>query len=420
MKPPAADVYDIELTTLIYGGEALGRLPDGRAVFVPFALPGELVRLRLVEDKRNYARAELLEVLTPSKQRIQPRCKHYGICGGCHYQHMPYADQLDAKRDILRDQLERIGKMSNPPVQPTVPSPQPYNYRNHVQFHLTQEGQLGYYEAQVQRVFAIQECHLPEEPLNAVWPQLEFDSIPELERIGLRLGAELDIQLILESSDLQPPDFSVEELPISAVHLSQAGALVLAGSEQIVIEVLERSFQVSAGSFFQVNTAMAAAMIHHLLEHLAEHVTLQVDSSVVLDVYCGVGLFSAFLAPLVSRLVGVESSASAVEDFVVNLDEFENVEIYEAPAEKALPQLTLNPDVILVDPPRAGLEKAVLDSILNYFPKLLVYVSCDPATLARDARRLRKGGYRMQEITPFDLFPQTFHIESMSFWTPSV
>jgi 23S rRNA (uracil1939-C5)-methyltransferase len=148
-------------------------------------------------------------------------------------------------------------------------------------------------------------------------------------------------------------------------------------------------------------------------------VTLQADSSVVLDVYCGVGLFSAFLAPLVSRLVGVESSASAVEDFVANLDEFDNVEIYEALAEQALPQLTLNPNVILVDPPRAGLEKAVLDSILNYFPKVLVYVSCDPATLARDARRLRKGGYRMQEITPFDLFPQTFHIESMSFWTPA-
>jgi 23S rRNA (uracil1939-C5)-methyltransferase len=419
MNSPDADVYDIKLTTLVYGGEALGRLPDGRAVFVPFALPGELVRLRLVEDKRNYARAELLEVLSPSKLRIQPRCIHYGICGGCHYQHMPYADQLDAKRDILKDQLERIGKMSDPSVQPTVALPQPYNYRNYVQFHLTLEGQLGYYEAQTQRVFAIQECHLPEEPLNVLWPQLQFDSIPELERIGLRLGIENDIQLILESSDLQPPEFSVEELPISAVHLSEAGALVLAGSEQIAIEVLEHSFQVSAGSFFQVNTAMAAAMINHLLENLAKYVTLQTDSSVVLDVYCGVGLFSAFLAPMVSRLVGVESSASAVEDFVINLDEFDNVEIYEALAEQALPQLTLNPDVILVDPPRAGLEKAVLDSILNYFPKVLVYVSCDPATLARDARRLRKGGYRMQEITPFDLFPQTFHIESMSFWTPA-
>jgi 23S rRNA (uracil1939-C5)-methyltransferase len=419
MNSPDADVYDIELTTLTYGGEALGRLPDGRAVFVPFALLGELVRLRLVEDKRNYARAELLEVLSPSKQRIQARCIHFGICGGCHYQHMPYADQLDAKRDILKDQLERIGKISDPPAQPTVPSPQHYNYRNYVQFHLTQEGQLGYYEAQAQRVFAIQECHLPEEPLNVVWPQLQFDSIPELERIGLRLGTENDIQLILESSDWQPPEFSVEELPISAVHLSEAGALVLAGSEQIAIEVLERSFRVSAGSFFQVNTTMAAAMINHLLENLAKYVTLQTDSSVVLDVYCGAGLFSAFLAPLVSRLVGVESSPSAVEDFVVNLDEFDNVAIYESLAEQALPQLTLNPDVILVDPPRAGLEKAVLDSILNYFPKVLVYVSCDPATLARDARRLRKGGYRMQEITPFDLFPQTFHIESMSFWTPA-
>jgi len=419
MNAPDADVYDVELTTLIYGGEALGRLPDGRAVFVPFALPGEKVRLRLVEDKRNYARAELLEVLSPAIQRIQPRCVHFGVCGGCHYQHMPYADQLDAKRDILKDQLVRIGKMSDPPIQATISSPQPYNYRNYVQFHLTNEGRLGYYKAQAQQVFAVQECHLPEEPLNIVWPQLQFDSIPELERIGLRLGADNDIQLILESSDLQPPEFSVEDLPISAVHLSEAGALVLAGSEQIIIEVLERSFQVSAGSFFQVNTPMAAAMITHLLENLTNYVALQSGSSVLLDVYCGVGLFSAFLAPRVRRLIGVESSPSAVEDFVANLDDFDNVEIYEAQAEQALPQLTLNPDIILVDPPRAGLEKAVLDSILRYFPKVLVYVSCDPATLARDARRLRKGGYRMRKITPFDLFPQTFHIESLSFWTPA-
>jgi 23S rRNA (uracil1939-C5)-methyltransferase len=419
MNAPGTDVYDVELTTLIYGGEALGRLPDGRAVFVPFALPGEKVRLGLVEDKRNYARAELLEVLSPSGKRIQPRCIHFGVCGGCHYQHMSYADQLDAKRDILKDQLERIGKLSDPPVQATVPSPQPYNYRNYVQFHLTHAGQLGYYKAQEQRVFAIQECHLPEAPINVVWPQLQFESIPELERIGLRLGEDNDIQLILESSDPQPPQFSVEDLPISAVHLSEAGALVLAGSEQIFIEVLERSFQVSAGSFFQVNTPMAAAMVTHMLEKLMEYVELQSDSSVLLDVYCGVGLFSAFLAPRVSRLVGVESSPSAVEDFAVNLDDFDNVEIYEAQAEQALPQLTLNPNVILVDPPRAGLEKAVLDSILRYYPEVLVYVSCDPATLARDARRLRRGGYRMREITPFDLFPQTFHIESMSFWTPA-
>jgi 23S rRNA (uracil1939-C5)-methyltransferase len=137
-------LFEVTLTTLAYGGEAIGRLPDGRAVFVPFALPGERVRVRLVEEKRGYARAELLEVLAPSPQRIAPRCRHFTVCGGCHYQHMPYSWQLEAKASILRDQLERIGGVANPPVEATISAPEPWHYRNHLQFHLTVAGKLGY------------------------------------------------------------------------------------------------------------------------------------------------------------------------------------------------------------------------------------------------------------------------------------
>ena len=405
----------LTLDSLVYGGQAMGRLPDGRAVFVPFALPGEQVRLRLVEEKRGHVRAELLEVLQPSASRISPRCAHFGLCGGCHYQHMPYADQLAAKSAILREQLQRLGGLSDPPLAPTVPAPEDFYYRNYVQFHLAPDGKLGYHREGSNEVFPIQECHLPEAPLDAIWKQMEIEAVPGLERIGLRLGSEDDIQLILEGSDPQPPELSVEDLPISVAYLSPVGRLVLAGSEAVYIEVLERVFRLSAGSVFQVNTRMAEAMVEYLLGELPAR--LKPDRGVtLLDAYCGVGLFSAFLAPLIGRLVGIEASPFAADDFVANLDEFDNVELYQVSVEEVLPAIEIEPQIVLVDPPRAGLSRLALDGILRLQPSLLVYISCDPATLARDAKRLASGGYSLKKITPFDLFPQTYHIESISIW----
>jgi 23S rRNA (uracil1939-C5)-methyltransferase len=175
------------------------------------------------------------------------------------------------------------------------------------------------------------------------------------------------------------------------------------------MEVLGRAFRVSAGSFFQVNTRMAEAMVTHLLEVLPLS-----PEKTVLDLYCGAGLFSAFFAPRVAQVIGVEAAPSACEDFVVNLDEYENVSLYEGEAGMILPALDACPDIVVVDPPRAGLEKPALDALLKLAPPVLAYVSCDPATLARDAKRLLAGGYRLEQITPFDLFPQTYHIESIS------
>jgi 23S rRNA (uracil1939-C5)-methyltransferase len=328
---------------------------------------------------------------------------------------MTYAAQLQAKAEILVDQLQRIGGLKDPPVRPAVASPRQFNYRNYVQFSLSSEGKLGFQMPRSNQVVVIQECHLPEEPLNATWPQIDLEAVPGLERVGLRLGAGEDVQLILESRHPEPIEFSVEDLPLSAVHLGPGGALVLAGSEQVVMEVLERPFQVSAGAFFQVNTDMAAAMVEHLLAILPVG-----PGSTVLDVYCGVGLFSAFLAPRCARLVGIEASPEACEDFAVNLDEFDHVELYEAPAEEVLSQVQFKPDVIVVDPPRSGLEPRALDGLLDQGAAWLAYISCDPATLARDARRLAAGGYQLEQVTPFDLFPQTYHIESISLWKRTI
>jgi 23S rRNA (uracil1939-C5)-methyltransferase len=409
-------VFEVQPTTFAYGGEVFGRLADGRAVFIPFALPGEKVRVRLVEEKRGYARAELLEVIEPAPERIEPLCAHYGECGGCHYQHIPYDFQLAAKEQIIKDQLKRIGHLDDPPLGEIIPSEKPTFYRNHLQFHLSPEGKLGYHRPRSKQVLPIRECHLPQDTLNKIWPQLDFEAIPELKRIGLRLGADDDVQIQLESSALDTPEISVQELPVSVVHHSPGGELVLAGSQALVMEVLDSSFQVSAGSFFQVNTEMAAKMVDHILERLLEYQILSPEI-IMVDVYCGVGLFSSFLAPHVGRLIGIEASPSAASDFEVNLDAFDHVELYEAPAGRALPHLDMRPDLVLVDPPRAGIDRYALDALLKLMPPVLVYISCDPATLARDARRLTKGGYRLEKITPFDLFPQTYHIESISFWT---
>lgn len=405
------DVFEVDLTAPAYGGESLGRLPDGRALFVPFALPGERVRVRIIEEKRGFARAALETVLTPAPERIAPRCRHFGVCGGCHYQMLPYPRQLEMKQAVLRDTFQRIAAIPDPPVEPVRPSPAEWNYRNSLQLHLSPAGRVGFLRAGSDEVVEIRECHLPEAALAALWPQLDFEPGAPLERISLRTGSDEEALLALESDEADIPNMVID-LDISVVHLSGDDSVVLAGEDTLVYEVLGHAFRVSGGSFFQVNTAQAAALVSHVLDGLA----LAPDQS-VLDLYSGVGLFSAFLAPRVAQVTGIEISPAACEDFAVNLDEFENVTLYEGAAEQVLPELGLRPHAAVVDPPRAGLERAAVDALLALHPARLVYVSCDPATLARDAKRLIAGGYRLERVTPFDMFPQTYHIESVSLFT---
>jgi 23S rRNA (uracil1939-C5)-methyltransferase len=402
---------EITLENAAYGGESIGRLPDGRAVFVPLSIPGELVRIRVIEDKKRYARGELLEVLQPSPFRVSPRCPHFGICGGCHYQQIAYEQQLVIKRKILKDQLERIGKITNPPVEEMIASQNPYNYRNHVQFHISPGGKPGYIRADNTGILEIDECHLPEEMLNMIWPQLEVDPQTGISILDLRLGDDDDILLMLESSDTFDAEFNIEDLPVSVVHTSPQGIQVLAGSEYTIIKARGRNFRVSAGSFFQVNLPQAEKMVA-MIEEL-----IPAGCGTVLELYAGVGLFSAFIAERVDRLVAVESSPLASEDFVSNLDEFNNVELYQGFAEKILPYLNIQPEVVVMDPPRAGVDKNVLEIITAMEPEHIMYISCDPATLARDSRRLVEGGYIPHIFTPIDLFPQTYHIETISHWT---
>jgi len=401
------NVLEVTLDKLVYGGDAMGRLEDGRAIFVPYALPGETVRVRVVKEKRGHVRAELLDVIIPSPERIKPRCMHFAECGGCHYQHISYKKQLEVKRQVLVDQFRRLAGIEDPQVEEVRPSPKEWHYRNTIQFSQTYEGKLGFQAAGTRRVVPIHECFLPQEGINQLWPQLNLESVPDLARIELR-QADNGEMLVMEGYDELPPEMELE-LPISAVYLSpEKGPMIMAGDEFGIIHIQKRPFSFHAGSFFQVNNAQTEALVAHVMSVLP-----LTPESIALDVYCGVGLFSAFIAPKVEQLIGVEYSGLSCEDFAVNLDEFENVAIYQGAAERILPGLEVQPDVVLVDPPRSGLKPAALDAIVEMEAGTLVYVSCDPATLARDVKRLMKVGYQVERITPFDLFPQTYHVETV-------
>ncbi len=403
------ETMEVELLTLVYGGDAMGRLPDGRAVFVPYGLPGERVRVRLGEQKKGFARGTLLEVLKPSPDRIQPPFEHIAQCGGCNYAHMTYPAQLAAKTAIVRDQLQRIAGLKEPPVAEIRPSPAEWHYRNAAQFHLTPEGKIGFQGSGTHNVFPITECMLCEPAINEILPMLDFEAVPGIDRLQIRAGAADEILLVIESEDLVAPDLTVD-LDVSVVFQGPEGVppIVMAGDDHLIMEAMGRPFKVSAGSFFQVNTRQAENMVRYLLEELPER------TGTLLELYSGVGLFSAFLAPRVERLVANEAAPSAIDDFAVNLDEFDNVEIYDGPAEEVLPHLDLRPDVVVVDPPRAGLAVPALDALAKEEAPLLAYISCDPATLARDAKRLLAAGYTLRSTQPFDMFPQTYHIESIS------
>ena len=402
--------YTVTLDKLVYGGEAMGRLPDGRAIFVPFALPGEKVRTRLVVDKKGFARGELLEILEPSSLRIDPCCKHFSICDGCHYQHLSYTEQLKEKEEILRDQLVRLGGLENPPIEPIIASPIEWNYRNHVIFHQDPTGKFGYSSSTPKKIVPIEECFLPINSLNEFWPSLEFEHLADLKSLKLRHGEDESLMIVMETRTDEAFELEVD-FPIKIIQRGPESMQLMSDNYFQEILIMEKAFRISAGSFYRANTAVNEKMIHYLVDELP-----LTQKTTLVDAYSGVGIFSNFIASKVGKLIGIESDSGAVSDFLVNLEEFENVEIYEDLVDNALPTLDFPIDILLVDPPKTGLGPNVLDAIVLKSPPILVYVSSDTATFARDAKRLSRSGYQMKKIQPFDLLPQTYHIETVSIW----
>ena len=404
-------IFDVIVEKFAYGGECFGRLDDGRAVFVPFSLPGEKVRIELIEEKKGFARAKLIEILEPSTNRIEPFCQHFTECGGCHYQHMSYEEQLKTKQQIVEDAFIRIGNFESIPILSIIPSKNQKYYRNTIQMHPTWDGHLGYQTWRTNEIIETKECFLPMPAIDDLWRNLQIPEEEPINRVSFKQNNYSDSMLVLESENSDIPEFSAD-LPISVVYIHPKGGRVLSGNNYLIYEVLDQIFQVTADSFFQVNFSGAENMVKAVLDIVKDTFFERKDLTII-DVYCGVGLFSKFLAPYSKELIGIELSESSCEDFSVNLDEFENVSIYQDKAERALPNIELQPDLIIVDPPRAGLGKYALESIIKKAPQVLIYISCDPSTLARDVRKLVDAGFVLESVTPLDMFPHTYHIENI-------
>jgi len=402
----------VRIEKSVYGGDGLGRLADGRAVFVPFTLPGEDVLVEIVEDNRNFTRGQALEIRSPSARRAAPRCPHFGTCGGCHYQHLAYADQLELKLQILTDQLQRLGGISSPPLSGISPSRETWNYRNQVQFHLDAQGQPGYMDHTGKQVLPISECFLPQLELEALRLQLDLSPDAGLTRAALRQDSLGEQFILLEGVDELPPEMSLD-LPASVCYRRPDGrVLTLAGHDQLVYEVLGKQLIISPESFFQVNLNAAGEMLSHVLALLPAGRDLR-----ILELYSGAGFFSVFLAEKCRELIAVESAPSACYDFANNLDAYDHISLYEGAVEHVLPALASELkgiDLVLLDPPRAGLLAPARKALQELNPKQIIYASCDPSTLARDLKHLIAAGYMLHDVRAFDMFPQTYHIEAVA------
>lgn len=401
------DEIIVSIEKLIFGGDGLAHLPDGRAVFIPFVLPGETVHIRLVEDKPRFARGMPVEITKASPWRISPKCPHFTTCGGCHYQHISYERQVEYKMEILRDQLTRIGKFQDPPLKKIIPSPTAWNYRNNIQFHPSVDGELCFLNFQGKELVPIHECHLPLEGINEVWPQVHLEAGSGISRLSFRQDSQEEIMALLEGEDETAPEFEMD-LPISATYLNHVGETTnLAGEDALLFQIHDQNLRVSPESFFQVNTAQAEAMVFHIKDLVSNHAS----KLKILELFSGVGLLSMFLAEHSTKLVAIESSSSACFDFAINLDWFDNVDLYEGTVEDVLPGLEFSPDLVLLDPPRSGLEKEARLALIALGCPEIIYISCDPATLARDLKYFVEAGYKVETIQPLDMFPQTYHVE---------
>jgi 23S rRNA (uracil1939-C5)-methyltransferase len=409
------ETIELDLTAMAHGGAALGRY-GGQVLFVPYAIPGERVRVEITEAHARWAHTRLLEVVEPSMHRVEPPCPYFGPgkCGGCQWQHIAYDAQGEFKRQVVTDQLARVGGLRDVAVQDTIGAAEPWSYRNHVQFSVTPDGQLGFLRSDSHDILPVKECLIIDPLLDDLWAALDMEW-PQLYRLSLRCGSATgDLMAIFELDHYE--DFDIEvDFPVSCVlRLADGEVVVLMGNPYLVEHVGGREYRVSAGSFFQVNTAAAGALVALVRDYLAPR-----GGETLVDLYCGVGLFGLSLSDQVKRVVGVEQDPSALADFEHNARGLGSVERIEGAVEMALPPVKGPVDLLVLDPPRAGAGAQVVGEIARLSPRRVVYVSCDPATLARDAHLLVEGGYQLEEVQPVDLFPQTFHVESVALFVRS-
>jgi 23S rRNA (uracil1939-C5)-methyltransferase len=411
----------VTIDSIAAGGEGVGRLDDGRVVFVHRTAPGDRAEVALTERRERWARGQLLRVLDPSDLRREPPCAFYAECGGCTLEHMHYPAQLGAKARIVADAITRIGKISveEPEV---VPSPLEHRYRNRVSFALRRLGGgrvvAGFHAlGDAERVVDIDgRCLLPEEPISRVWDRLRAAWGPDARllpagerlRLTLRANAAGEVTLLVEGgySPGEPMELLrvVEGLTAVWYQPGGAGPELIAGAPGLPESWGDETLDLSGAAFLQVNRSAAALLEEHVMTIAGE-----VNGCRVLDAYCGVGLHARRLARAGATVVGIEVDTEAVA--AANRTAPPNASFIEGAVELALPGL-LPADLVIVNPPRAGLAAEVPDALRADPPARIIYISCNPATLARDLQRLGDT-FELESLRSFDLFPQTAHVESV-------
>jgi 23S rRNA (uracil1939-C5)-methyltransferase len=432
----------LAIEKLIYGGDGLARAPgaNGRSmtVFVPFVLPGERVEVEIRQEKPGFARGSVTQLIEASLDRVEARCPYFRQCGGCHYQHISYPRQLEFKAAILRETFQRIAKIELKSEIRIHASP-PWNYRNRtrLQVRTAPEFALGYFRFGSHEFLPVRECPISSPLINRVMARL-------LDLGGLNCPAAVEeMELFADAEDehllawafcgrdqrdlLRWAEALAREVPelcgvtfFSSRRRVQERAredempdlkvLAQSGATAISYRTKSREYRVSAGAFFQVN--------RYLVDELVSVVTGDARGEVALDLYAGVGLFSAVLAENFHHIFNVEASQTAHGDCVQNVPA--NVKAVAARTEEYLRseylksrRVRTRPDLVVLDPPRSGAGKGVIRSLVELAVRRVRYVSCDPATLARDVAPLLAAGYRIEEAHLFDLFPETFHIETV-------
>lgn len=423
----------LTIEKMIYGGDGLARLPAnqhgrGKAVFVPFVLPGERIEASARDDKRGFARGKMESLLAASGERVEARCPYFQRCGGCQYQHTNYENQLQIKAEILKENLRRVGKIELAAELHAHPSP-PWNYRNRTRLKIRTNPSfaLGYYKFASHELLPVEECPISSAAINRaiakLWEVGRAGKVPrEVEEVELFADAE-DTQLLVEvycvGVEAAPMEKFLAELRASIPEIYGAVAfraikkaaaademtlLASAGSTSLTYRVSDAAFRVSAGAFFQTN--------RYLTNELVDLVTGGQSGKLALDLYAGVGLFSSHLAKSFTQVIAVEASPISHADLRYNSQP--NVKAVRSTTEHYLTKAqSTRPDYVVVDPPRSGMGEKIVRQLAELHAPQIAYVSCDPATLARDLQALLASGYRIEQAHFVDLFPQTFHLESV-------
>ena len=426
----------LTIEKLVYGGDGLARLPadehgPGKAVFVPFVLAGESIEASLLEQKRGFARGQAETILQASPQRVEPQCPYFQRCGGCHYQHASYEHQLEIKAAILKENLRRIAKLEWETEITIHPSP-PWNYRNRTRLkvRVAPEFALGYYRFSSHELLPVEECPVSSPLINraiaSFWQMGRGHNVPDgIHEIEFFANAE-DTRLLIEvSCEPGTPSTPVRQwadtvssaLPeITGIVVFEARSsgvnrttqpkpVASAGARELTYQTDGASYRVSAGAFFQVN--------RHLINELVKIVAERYSGNTALDLYAGVGLFSTILSRRFAQVIAVESSQTAYADLLYNSPT--NVKAVRTTTADFLRSAPgkLRPELVVMDPPRSGLGERVVQSLVGLGAHRMTYLSCDPATASRDLAGLLSAGYRIEQVHLVDLFPQTYHLESV-------